>query len=295
MRTAGNASVTLSLCSALLVIGACSGDSPPPDHQVDAPIARFEVEYLRGHLKLSGHVRSAEHERRLVELANKRFGAASRSITLETLEPVPAYWQDTTLRLVDALATTHSASAVLTEDALDLRGIALTAGSQSLAPLKKSLPESVHVEIDLIDWARDVDVADLCTRAMILHETGPVSFEESGTVFRSAALPELERVVALANTCRDSVVEITGHTDSSGDERWNRHLSLARALAVADFLEQRGILAERLKAAGAGSSLPIADNQTRYGRSLNRRIHIEFRAADGTPLEPRLPSPGQSD
>jgi OOP family OmpA-OmpF porin len=120
------------------------------------------------------------------------------------------------------------------------------------------------------------DSRALCARAYANHKPGPVTFDESTTTFRSSAVPVLLRIVALANTCRSAAILITGHTDSSGDERWNVRLSLARAEAVADYLEQRGIAAERLIATGAGSSLPIADNATRYGRSLNRRIEFTF-------------------
>lgn len=87
----------------------------------------------------------------------------------------------------------------------------------------------------------------------------------------------LDRVVELASTCPQSLIEITGHTDSSGDETSNEILSLQRAQAVARHLAARGISAERLIAIGAGSSKPIADNALRYGRSLNRRIEILMR------------------
>ena len=129
------------------------------------------------------------------------------------------------------------------------------------------------------------DVAALCARAFEDYNAGPVNFDESATTFRSSAVPVLQRIIALANTCRNAVIEITGHTDSSGDERWNVQLSLARAAAIADYLVQHGIAAERLIATGAGSSSPIADNTKRYGRGLNRRIEFTF-----------IPSPpGSSD
>jgi len=120
------------------------------------------------------------------------------------------------------------------------------------------------------------NVSALCVRAYADHKPGPVNFDESTATFRSSAVPVLQRIVALANTCRSAAIAITGHTDSSGDERWNVHLSLARAEAVVDYLVQRGIAAERLIATGAGSSAPIADNATRYGRGLNRRIEFVF-------------------
>ncbi len=116
--------------------------------------------------------------------------------------------------------------------------------------------------------------AALCQRALAAFRAGPVNFEESKTAILPSGRPVLDRVVTLAATCRHSVVEVTGHTDSSGDEAENRRLSLARATAVADYLVRRGIPRHRIVVAGVGSSEPIADNARRYGRQLNRRIEI---------------------
>ena len=54
-------------------------------------------------------------------------------------------------------------------------------------------------------------------------------------------------------------------------------MSQARAQAVADYLIANGVAADRLVVEGRGSSEPIADNDTRYGRSLNRRIEFGLR------------------
>lgn len=289
MRITSIAPVFLLFLCGALILCACSGESPQADlpaGDIADVTARFSVEYQRGHVRLSGHVASADHEQQLVELTTQRFVDAKRSITLSQLDSVPAYWRDTTVRLVDALAATHSASAILTNEMLGVRGIALAGWSNRLSLLQASLPESLLLEIDVVESDSQISVADLCARAMAQFQNGPINFEESGTAFRSSALPELERAVALANTCRDSSIEITGHTDSSGDESLNQRLSLARAHAVADYLAQRGIVATRLNPVGVGSSLPIADNRTRYGRGLNRRIDIRFLAGNKTALEP---------
>ncbi len=65
---------------------------------------------------------------------------------------------------------------------------------------------------------------------------------------------------------------VVGHTDSTGPEAFNQTLSERRAATVVTYLESRGIAAGRLKASGAGESQPIADNGTREGRALNRRV-----------------------
>jgi outer membrane protein OmpA-like peptidoglycan-associated protein len=69
-------------------------------------------------------------------------------------------------------------------------------------------------------------------------------------------------------------IEVSGHTDSSGAETFNKPLSLKRAQAGVDYLVKAGIDANRLLAVGYASSRPLASNSTRKGRSRNRRIEF---------------------
>ncbi len=78
-----------------------------------------------------------------------------------------------------------------------------------------------------------------------------------------------------------SVVDIVGHTDSSGGDAINQPLSERRALAVADALIGRGILRERLFVAGQSSRVPVASNATVEGRAQNRRVEILIRPFTG--------------
>ncbi|WP_437639670.1 OmpA family protein [Sorangium sp. So ce854] len=71
-----------------------------------------------------------------------------------------------------------------------------------------------------------------------------------------------------------ATIEVSAHTDSAGNERYNETLSTARAQAVRRWLIDKGIAAERLVAKGYGSSRPIADNKSAAGREKNRRIEI---------------------
>ena len=143
--------------------------------------------------------------------------------------------------------------------------------------------------------AEPTTAASLCERALVNFRAGPVNFEESAARIRPSGKPVLDRVVELASTCRESVVEITGHTDSSGDETWNRILSLERAQAVADYIAARGIASERLIVMGKGSSKPIADNARRFGRSLNRRIEIVIRPQSATDINQQPDHPDSAD
>lgn len=72
----------------------------------------------------------------------------------------------------------------------------------------------------------------------------------------------------------DLSVEVAGHTDSVGAEGYNQALSERRARAVRDYLVSHGIDAGRLTARGYGESEPVADNDSKQGRAMNRRVEL---------------------
>ena len=74
----------------------------------------------------------------------------------------------------------------------------------------------------------------------------------------------------------EGLIEVQGHTDSTGSEEANQRLSQARADTVADRLVARGVPADRVRAVGKGEAEPLADNETEEGRALNRRVELHF-------------------
>lgn len=104
-----------------------------------------------------------------------------------------------------------------------------------------------------------------------LNEDGIETIE----TYRKAVGPELTDAY---------MVLIVGHTDTSGDARYNMALSLKRAEGVADYLISTGANEDQIRAIGRGSEEPIASNETREGRIQNRRVDIlvvaEVRALD---------------
>ncbi len=71
-------------------------------------------------------------------------------------------------------------------------------------------------------------------------------------------------------------VEISGHTDNTGSPEHNQVLSEQRAQSVVDYLVDRGIETDRLKASGYGETLAVSDNDTEEGRALNRRTELKI-------------------
>lgn len=71
-----------------------------------------------------------------------------------------------------------------------------------------------------------------------------------------------------------TVVEVAGHTDSTGDSAYNQGLSERRSASVTHFLESQGVNGQRLLTIGLGESMPVSNNATPDGRQANRRVEI---------------------
>jgi len=69
-------------------------------------------------------------------------------------------------------------------------------------------------------------------------------------------------------------VEIQGHTDSIGTDKYNQSLSERRATAVMKFLREQAVDPSRTSTKGFGESQPVAGNGTREGRAISRRAVI---------------------
>ena len=104
-----------------------------------------------------------------------------------------------------------------------------------------------------------------------------INFGPNKTSFSSPKLNEDLILLTKALTkSSDLQIEISGHTDRSGNEATNKNLSKDRAKFVYNFLINKGISKERLSYKGYGSSKPAYTNKTKRGRAANRRIEIKI-------------------
>lgn len=71
-----------------------------------------------------------------------------------------------------------------------------------------------------------------------------------------------------------TIIEVAGHTDSSGSDQYNQALSERRAQSVAGYLSSHGVKSQRLITIGAGEGHPVASNDSEPGRSANRRVEL---------------------
>ncbi len=122
-------------------------------------------------------------------------------------------------------------------------------------------------------------------------EARTIRFAEASAEVDPASEQVLDEVAAALEPCVGSIIAITGHTDSNGDEGANVALSQARANAVRWALIGRGIPADGLRAEGVGSSVPVEGLDPQD--PANRRI--EFSVIEKMPLKPTpidTPGPG---
>ena len=92
----------------------------------------------------------------------------------------------------------------------------------------------------------------------------------------SKSFKGLEEVVKILKDNPDMYLSIDGHTDNVGKDEYNHTLSHNRAGAVKDYFISKGIAETRLRSAGHGESMPIADNKTTAGRQKNRRVEMKL-------------------
>jgi OOP family OmpA-OmpF porin len=99
-----------------------------------------------------------------------------------------------------------------------------------------------------------------------------VTFATNSAVLTEASKPILDDVAQGLRQHPQLVVEVQGHTDSTGSPAYNLQLSQRRAESVRDYLISQGVAPGQLTAKGYGQNQPIASNSTPAGRAQNRRV-----------------------
>lgn len=101
-----------------------------------------------------------------------------------------------------------------------------------------------------------------------------VNFAVNSSALNEESKTNLDKVAEeLINYPKKGMIEVQGHTSSSGAEEYNMTLSQKRAEVVADHLKNEGV-SNDITAVGYGETSPIADNATKAGKAANRRVAI---------------------
>ncbi len=112
-----------------------------------------------------------------------------------------------------------------------------------------------------------------CPIKAAIHLKG-VNFHHDSAELTRDSLFILNRLSVTLLKHPDLNLEIAGHTDAKGSQKYNLELSQRRAESVLKYLRQQGV-SSPLIAQGYGKSRPLADNHTETGRAKNRRVELK--------------------
>jgi outer membrane protein OmpA-like peptidoglycan-associated protein len=107
-----------------------------------------------------------------------------------------------------------------------------------------------------------------------LDVPGGITFAVDSATVNNNFKPVLDKVAATLVEYDQTIIEVAGHTDSTGSESYNQSLSERRARSVASYLSSRGVPTRRVITVGGGELHPVASNDTEAGREQNRRVEI---------------------
>lgn len=121
-----------------------------------------------------------------------------------------------------------------------------------------------------------VQLQKLDNGQILLIMPSNITFATDSAVFQTGFNNILDSVAVVLKKYDKTLINVTGHTDSTGSDEHNLNLSQQRAAAVGNYLNLRGINASRLVVRGMGESMPIASNDTEAGRAQNRRVELSI-------------------
>jgi outer membrane protein OmpA-like peptidoglycan-associated protein len=120
----------------------------------------------------------------------------------------------------------------------------------------------------------DDELSDLKPGEILV--TNNILFDFAKSLLRNEAYAELDKIVRMMRANPKMKIEVSAHTDDSGNTKRNQDLSDDRAFAAKQYLLSKNIASDRIIAKGFGKTKPIASNKTEEGRQKNRRVEFKI-------------------
>ncbi len=111
---------------------------------------------------------------------------------------------------------------------------------------------------------------------IILNMPSAITFDIDRDAIKPEFFATLNSVAIVLRKFNRTLIDVNGHTDSTGSLQHNQDLSERRAGSVASYLSGQGIDQRRMSAIGFGPSQPVASNASEAGRAQNRRVEIQI-------------------
>lgn len=132
-------------------------------------------------------------------------------------------------------------------------------------------PKVVVTKIDSLDLSENREI-----KVNAVYILKKIYFEFDSYSLKPQSEPELNLLVSILTKNPQWKVELSGHTDESGNDLYNNELSLNRAKSVGHYLTQKGIPASRIITKGFGKAKPLNTAKTDAARAMNRRVEVKF-------------------
>ncbi len=148
--------------------------------------------------------------------------------------------------------------------------------------LSEDLPGQSGVPVAQVESTQDTKYNPLDHKLVTKKESLPlpekamiIRFQYNTNDFTQEGLKKTKEFADIIAMHPDTKILISGHSDSNGNEQYNKKLSEFRANIVRSFLLGRGVMVKQITVKGFGSIKPIESNSTAWGRMMNRRVEIE--------------------
>jgi outer membrane protein OmpA-like peptidoglycan-associated protein len=119
-----------------------------------------------------------------------------------------------------------------------------------------------------------IELHQLPEHNLMVTMTSQTAFEVDSTSIQPGFHSTMDKIAQVVNKYGKTHLSIVGHTDSTGSRAYNQKLSERRATSIQQYLYNKKVIPQRMTVYGLGEDKPRADNNTKVGRTLNRRVEI---------------------
>ena len=175
-------------------------------------------------------------------------------------------------------------SAQKTEPVIVATAMPVKSDAQSVLPVSAVLPERIKAQPVLLAGTlpKEPGQKDLPPESLALpDETLVIRFKYDSNLFSVVDIERMKEFARILKVHPEATINISGYTDSTGDEGYNKKLSEFRANMVKSFLMGQDLSPEQMKAQGFGNQNPVDGNDTEQGRMMNRRVEISVVKNEG--------------
>ena len=120
----------------------------------------------------------------------------------------------------------------------------------------------------------DILVEKLPQNVLMVTMTAQTSFDVNSSTIKPGFYSTMDKIAKIVNKYGKTSLTLAGYTDNTGSAAYNKKLSERRAASVLAYLQNQGVIPQRLNAYGMGEERPRASNSTASGRAMNRRVEI---------------------